>query len=143
MRPLILCVALILCASTIQAEIYTWVDTDGTRHFSDIRPTHGERYEEKNKRDLVERNVVQGLRTAAPPKETPPERPGGNPSTYAANEHENEDDGGSLLEYRCENYLRNINQIQKKLRRSHTAEDGERWRKERKHWSHKRYDECF
>lgn len=64
MRPVDVYILLILCAAfagEAEAEIYTWLDTNGVRHYSDIFPGRGE--------NIVD---LEAYDTEAPP---PPKQP--------------------------------------------------------------------
>lgn len=125
-----------------QTEIYTWVDEQGQRHYSDQRPEAGRKFRQVELEDSAvnpataqegtQRQTTRSSSSAATGK--PVQRRSQAAQRRAAAREEQEE--------RCEEYLHKMDQVQEKLRRGYTEPKGNQLRQRRYELSQRYQREC-
>lgn len=124
-----------------QSEIYTWVDEQGQRHYSDQRPEAGRKFRQVELEDQSEQpdssdgERVKPSTARASSGEHKPARRRGQSNQRRAAEREKQ-------EQRCADYLHKMEQVQEKLRRGYTEPKGNQLRQRRYELSQRYQREC-
>ncbi len=134
MRLFILLLLAVTAPQTVVAAIYSWTDAQGQQHFSDD-PT------------LANQHTVTLYQPGKPAaSSTPLIRPQSlkkaRKETSKVKYQERRPTAADAVNKACLRYERQIDALTIKLRRAHSNLQGNRWREQRRHYQHKRWQDC-
>ncbi|MCW8886661.1 MAG: DUF4124 domain-containing protein [Motiliproteus sp.] len=116
------------------ADIQYWIDEQGQRHFSDRPNEHSRSYQPES--TIQSMAPVQLPTNRALTKEAQSRKPLRELKNRKAEKQQ------AKLAKRCQGYENQITKINAKLRRAHSNDQGNRWRRQRRDYQQKSYQQC-
>jgi hypothetical protein len=130
---------------TVNAEIYTWVDSKGVSHFTDERPESRDHEQVKLGRPLL--IPMQETITRGKPVTNVTRQPKGSGEAGSANEpklkEKREARSRQRQKARCDGYREKLERIQQQLRAGYSNDKGNRLRRQRREVNQKLSWECL
>ena len=139
-RTLLLAASMTVSGNVSTTEIYHWIDDKGQRHFSDRPSADRQPYQPSIPVHSIPIHPVPTLQvTEHPPAITPPKR-----RQSAKKKQQTKKNQRTLKkqQQQCQKYEKRIKALQAKLRRGHSNEEGNRWRRQKREYSHLRWKHC-
>ncbi len=128
-------------SSFCSAAIYHWIDSRGRHHYSDHPPA--------DQSPSSEYQPSQPLQTIPAPRlPAAMDSPSATEKSRAVekrkrkNQQKARERAAAELRRRCEGYEKKLSSIDRKLRRGHSNEQGNRWRRNRRHYQQLRWQQC-